>query len=61
MKRRKSKRIDRRALRGKPFKLEGTAELIGDLDRGLEELKQERMASFQRLVEELQRSRWVLN
>jgi hypothetical protein len=56
MKRRKSKRIDRRALRGKPFKLEGTAELIGDLDRGLEELKREREASFRRLIEQLRSS-----
>jgi prevent-host-death family protein len=43
----------RRVLRNKPFKLEGTAELIGDLDRALEELKQEKEASFQRLVEQL--------
>lgn len=43
----------RRILKGKPLKLEGTAELIGDLDRALEELKQEREASFQRLIEQL--------
>jgi len=37
----------------KPFKFAGTAVLIGDLDKGLEELKREREASFQRLVEQL--------
>ncbi len=43
----------RRILKGKPLKLEGTAELTGDLDRALEELKQEREVSFQRLIEQL--------
>ena len=43
----------RQILKAKPFKLEGTAELTGDLDRALEELKQEREASFQRLIEQL--------
>lgn len=43
----------RKAQRSKPFKLEGTMEMIGDLDRALEELKQEREASFQRLIEQL--------
>jgi len=43
----------RKTLRSKPFKLEGTAELVGDLDRAIEELKAEREASFQRLVEQL--------
>ena len=43
----------RRILKGKPLKLAGTAELTGDLDRALEELKQEREASFQRLIEQL--------
>lgn len=42
----------RRVLKGKPLKLEGTAELIGDVDRALEELKREREASFQRLIEQ---------
>jgi prevent-host-death family protein len=42
-----------RALKGKPLRLEGTAELIGDLDQALEELKQERETSFQRLIEQL--------
>ena len=37
----------------KPFKLAGTMEIIGDLDKGFEELKKEREASFQRLVEQL--------
>ena len=46
-------RFYRKTLRSKPFKLEGTAELVGDLDRALEELKREREASFQRLVEQL--------
>jgi len=43
----------RQVLKSKPFKLEGTAKLVGDLDRALEELKQEREASFQRLLEQL--------
>ena len=43
----------RKTLRSKPFKLEGTAQLIGDLHQGLEELKRERELSFQRLVEQL--------
>lgn len=43
----------RKTLRSKSFKLEGTAELVGDLDRAIEELKAEREASFQRLVEQL--------
>ena len=43
----------RKTLRSKPFKLEGTMELIGDVDQGLEELKREREESFQRLVEQL--------
>jgi len=57
MKRRRPKKIYRIGLRRKPFKLGGTLKLVGDLDRGLEELKQERMASFQRLIEQLQRYR----
>jgi len=43
----------RKTLRGKPFKLEGTMEMIGDVDQALEELKREREASFQRLIEQL--------
>jgi len=43
----------RKTLRSKPFKLEGTMEMTGDVDRALEELKREREASFQRLIEQL--------
>ncbi len=43
----------RKTLRSKPFKLEGTMEITGDVDRALEELKREREASFQRLIEQL--------
>ncbi len=43
----------RKTLRSKPFKLEGTMEMIGDVDQALEELKREREASFQRLIEQL--------
>ncbi|MBI3001080.1 MAG: type II toxin-antitoxin system Phd/YefM family antitoxin [Deltaproteobacteria bacterium] len=42
----------RQVMRSKPLKLEGTAKLSGDLDRALEQLKQEREASFQRLIEQ---------
>jgi prevent-host-death family protein len=43
----------RKKQRSKPFKLKGTIKLTGDIDQGLEELKREREASFQRLVEQL--------
>jgi prevent-host-death family protein len=46
-------RFYRKTLRSKPFKLKGTMKLTGDIDKGLEELKREREASFQRLVEQL--------
>ena len=43
----------RQVLSSKPFKLEGTAKLVGDLDRAIEELKRERQASLRRLIEQL--------
>jgi hypothetical protein len=53
IKRPRSKRISRRVRKSRPFKLEGTVELIGDLDRGLEELKREREISLLRSAEKL--------
>lgn len=44
-------RFYRNSLRTKPFKLGGTMVLTGDVDRALEELKQEREASFVRSID----------
>jgi hypothetical protein len=44
----KTKRIKR-----KPFKLAGTVEIVGDLEKGFEELKREREESLQRLAEQI--------
>ena len=43
----------RQTLIPKPFKLPGTMQLTGDVDRALEELKRERETSFERTVESL--------
>ena len=43
----------RQTLRAKPFKLGGTMELTGNMDRALRELNREREVSFQRTIESL--------
>jgi prevent-host-death family protein len=43
----------KKKFKAKPLKLAGTMKIIGDLDKGFEELKKEREASFERLVKQL--------